>query len=279
MTSADPKKREFAFSDRNFNVIKDIAYRSSGIKLSDHKRDMVYGRLARRLRQLKIENFDDYCALITDSNNSEFGEFINSLTTNLTSFFREKHHFEFLKSSVCPWLRAKARNDKRIRIWSAGCSTGEEPYSIAMTLASTLDLRDMDLKILATDLDSNVVAKAKTGIYDTERIESLPQETQQKYFKVNTDGKRVMVREKYRELITFKVLNLLFDWPMKGPFEVIFCRNVVIYFDKDTQRVLFDRFAKLLVDGGYLFIGHSENLHGVTDRFKSLGKTVYQKVK
>lgn len=269
--------REFIFTDKNFATIQDIAYKASGIKLSEHKRNMVYGRLARRLRKLNLRSFDDYCAIIQQDHSAEFGEFINALTTNLTSFFRENHHFEFVKKTICPALRAKPGLKKRLRVWSAGCSTGEEAYSIAITLVSSLDMSRFDAKILATDLDSNVIAKAKNGIYPIERIESLPIEVQKKYFSRSKDGNVIQVRSRYAELITFKVLNLLHPWPMKGPFDFIFCRNVVIYFDKDTQQILFDRIANLLVDGGYLFIGHSENLHKVTNRFRSLGKTIYQK--
>ena len=269
--------REFVFTDKNFATIREIAYQVSGIKLSDHKRNMVYGRLARRLRKLNLHSFDDYCSIIQQDNSAEFGEFINALTTNLTSFFRENHHFEFLRDTVCPALRAKPGIKKRLRAWSAGCSTGEEPYSIAITLAAHLDLSRFDVKVLATDLDSNVVAKGKAGIYPIERIEALAPEVQKKNFTRSKDGKSVQVRANYANLITFKVLNLLQPWPMKGPFDFVFCRNVVIYFDKDTQRVLFDRIADLIVDGGYLFIGHSENLHKVSNRFRSLGKTIYQK--
>ncbi len=269
--------REFSFSDRNFSFIQQLAYETTGIKLSDHKRNMVYGRLARRLRALRLDSFDRYCELIKDRDHPEFSEFINSITTNLTSFFRESHHFEFLEKTVIPSLVAKGK--KRIRAWSCACSTGEEPYSIAITFDKCLDTRRNDFKLLATDLDSNVVAKAKSGIYSKDRVEALSDTVKKSAFHRQRGADQVMVKDRLKELITFKQLNLLHEWPMKGPFDFVFCRNVVIYFDKDTQKVLFDRIANLMETGSYLFIGHSENLHRVTDRFKSLGRTIYQKIK
>lgn len=273
-----PKAREFKFSDKDFRTIKQIVHEHSGIALSDAKQDLVYGRLSRRLRHHGLNSFRDYCALLTDSrDDTEFNEFINAITTNLTSFFRENHHFDFLAGQALPALLRENRASRRIRIWSAGCSTGEEPYSIAMVVAEQVPA-DWDVRILATDLDSNVVAKAAAGVYGMERVEGIPIERKRRWLLKGGGGQQglVRVRDELRDLITFRQLNLMHDWPFKGPFDLVFCRNVVIYFDKDTQRVLFKRFADKLARHGYLFLGHSETLHNVSDRFSLLGKTVYR---
>lgn len=268
--------REFPMTDIDFQRIKKVAYQITGITLSDHKKNMIYSRLARRLRQLKFAIFSEYCDLIEQKCSSELTEFTNAITTNLTSFFRENHHFEFLEKELIPELIKKNASSKRIRIWSAGCSTGEEPYSIAMACSTFKQLSVWDVKILATDLDSNVVKKAKSGIYASEKADGIPEQYRQLLHYEN--GKdTVQVKSKVQKLVTFKQLNLLHDWPMKGPFDVIFCRNVVIYFDNDTQRKLFDRYADMLKENGKLFIGHSENLHNVSMRYKSLGRTIYER--
>ncbi len=272
----DFTQREFPMSKGNFETIKSIAYKETGIKLSDHKQNMIYGRLARRLRKLKLENFDIYCKIIAQENSPEMTEFINSITTNLTSFFRENHHFEYLKDKVFPHILKSKRDEKRLRIWSAGCSTGEEPYSIAMVVKSMASFTGWDAKILATDLDSNVVAHASEGVYGIERIENIP-ESYKKYFLTSENHEKVRVKDEVRSLIKFKQLNLLNAWPMKGPFDVIFCRNVVIYFDAETQKKLFSRYSDILSNEGHLFIGHSESLHNVARQFESLGRTIYIK--
>ncbi len=268
--------REFLMTYAHFQRIKTIVYDHTGINLSDHKQNMVYGRLARRLRALGLTNFDDYIALIEQDNSAEFGDFTNAITTNLTSFFREKHHFDYLKDKLIPELMRVNLSTKRIRIWSAGCSSGEEPYSIALVVNSFAALKGWDIKILATDLDSSVVARAKAGIYPTDRIESVP-EIYLKSFKRDRNDQQVKVKDDIRQLITFKQLNLLHPWPMKGLFDFIFCRNVVIYFDTPTQKQLFNRYAEVLKPNGHLFIGHSENLNKVSDRFNNLGRTIYCK--
>lgn len=275
-------EREFSFDRKDFEYIRDLVGERTGIVLSDHKITMVYGRLSRRLRQLKLSTFSEYLKLLDDESGQELVEFTNALTTNLTSFFREPHHFEYLKNEAIPTL-LKSRPNHRLRIWSAGCSTGEEPYTIGITLHEAMEsqLRNWDVKILATDLDTNVVQKGKDGTYDQERVNGIADSRLRKWFlkgRSNNSGK-VSVSDRVRNLITFKQLNLLHEWPMKGPFDIIFCRNVVIYFSKDTQRELFNRYADLLANDGYLFIGHSESLHKITDRFKLIGKTIYRKVR
>ena len=268
--------REFSLSVGNFRHIQTLAYEITGISLSDHKHNMIYSRLARRLRALNLKSFDEYCALLDAGDAQEVHEFVNAITTNLTAFFRESHHFEFLRTSVLPSIVKKKGESRRIRIWSAGCSTGEEPYSLAMVIKSFPALKSWDVKILATDLDSNVIATAKTGIYSLDRAAKIADE-HKKYFLYDKASQRIKVKDAICDLITFKQLNLLHDWPMKGTFDVIFCRNVVIYFDAKTQRQLFDRYANILNEDGYLFIGHSENLHNISDRFTGLGRTVYQR--
>jgi chemotaxis protein methyltransferase CheR len=271
--------REFPMSNQDFEFVRNMAREHTGIMLSDHKRDMVYSRLVRRIRALGLDSFRSYCKYLEDNLGSELTNFINSITTNLTSFFREPHHFEFLRNTAIPEIKKNHARDKRVRIWSAGCSTGEEPYSIAITLREAKFDRSWDVKLLATDLDTNVVQHASEGIYQFDRVTGIDQSLLDSYFDFDGDGrdKKALVKDKARELITFKQLNLLHDWPMKGKFDVIFCRNVIIYFSKDTQKVLFDRYANLLNDNGYMIIGHSESLHGVSKRFEPLGKTIYRK--
>lgn len=271
--------REFPMSDHNFNRIKSIAYEITGINLTDQKKNMIYSRLARRIRAKNFDSFDQYCSLIESTGNNEITDFVNAITTNLTSFFREAHHFDYLKSTVFPYLLKKHAKTHRIRMWSAGCSTGEEPYSIAMCLREAMPVESWDIKLLATDLDTNVVEHAKAGVYALDRIDGLDVSRKKKWFQKDSSGENALVSPELKKVVTFKQLNLLNQWPMGGPFDVIFCRNVVIYFDKETQMKLFDRYAEILAPNGYLFIGHSENLSKVTDRFKPIGRTIYQRIK
>ena len=274
-------EREFEFSRGDFEHIRDLVGDRTGIVLSDHKIDMVYGRLSRRLRQLGIRKFAEYLSRL-QGDEKELVEFTNALTTNLTSFFREPHHFDYLRSTGLPNL-IKNRANKKLRIWSAGCSTGEEPYTIAMTVKEAMaSYPNWDVKILATDLDSNVVNRARSGIYSQDKVNGVDQTRIKKWFRKGRGDEhagQLKVASELQEMITFKQLNLMHDWPMKGPFDIIFCRNVVIYFNKDTQRELFDRYANYMADDGYLFVGHSESLHKVSDRFKLIGKTIYHKAR
>ena len=278
----EERQKEFHFSDKEFKFISDLVGERTGIVLSSAKRQMVYGRLSRRLRQLKLTKFSDYCDMLTSGHEEELIEFTNAITTNLTAFFRENHHFEHLKNTVLPEVIRNNANTKRIRIWSAGCSSGEEPYSIAMCVREALPKSSgWDIKILATDLDSNMVQRGKDGVYTSERVEGLTPARMKRWVKKGKgeNADKVRMSDELRELITFKELNLMENWPIKGPFDFMFCRNVVIYFNKDTQRILFDRYADLLAPKAHLFIGHSESLNKVTERFALLGKTIYQKVK
>lgn len=272
------REREFKFTNKDFDYIRRIVSDQTGIVLSDAKRDMVYGRLTRRLRKLGMDSFRNYCELIKGGDGQELVEMINSITTNLTSFFRENHHFEYLINHI---IEEKRRaGSKRLRIWSAGCSTGEEPYSIAMTIRENLG-SDWDAKILATDLDSNVLAHGRDGVYNIEKINGIPKHMLYRWFykgKGQNSG-MVKVSPELQSLITFNTLNLVDSWSVSGPFDLVFCRNVLIYFSKDTQRIIVDRFADVLDKEGTLFIGHSESLFKVTDRFKAMGYTIYKRVK
>jgi len=275
------KETEFGFSKSNFEYIQKLVKENTGIHLSEAKQQLVYSRLARRLRALGLRTFNDYTHYLEENYDKEIIELTNAITTNLTSFFRESHHFDFLVNNFLPNIYKK-KSDKILRIWSAGCSTGEEPYSIAMTLKEKVaPAKDWNIKILATDLDSNVVNKAKSGIYTNERVDGMKPERVKKWFTKGSGSQsgNIKISPNLQALITFKQLNLMDQWPMKGQFDLIFCRNVVIYFDKPTQKILFDRYANLLATDGYLIVGHSETLFKVTDRFKLLGKTIYQKCK
>jgi chemotaxis protein methyltransferase CheR len=233
----------------------------------------------RRLRALRLTGFRAYIELI-ESDAEELEEFCNAITTNLTAFFREGHHFDYLAGTVLPLLQRRNASSRRIRIWSAGCSTGEEPYSIAMTVLETVGhLRDWDIRVLATDLDSKVIATASAGVYPLDRFEKMPTPRRERYFERSREGTHLVAGSELKRLITFKRLNLIESWPLKGPFDVIFCRNVVIYFDKPTQRVLFDRMAGLQRDGDHLFIGHSESLFNVCDRYELIAQTIHKKVR
>ncbi|MEM5546004.1 protein-glutamate O-methyltransferase CheR [Pseudoalteromonas fuliginea] len=268
--------KEFLFTDRDFKEIADLVYNACGIVLGEHKREMVYSRLARRIRERNLVDFKSYLAFLKKNKDQEFDAFINAITTNLTSFFREIHHFEFIKSELIPVLLKTNKHSKRVRFWSAGCSTGEEPYSLAMTLNAAFP-SDWDVKILATDLDSNVLAKAQSGMYTAANVNGLSEQQLKRWFLKSKDGEAYKVKPKLQECIAFKRLNLLQEWPMKGPFDLILCRNVVIYFDKETKDQLFKRYANILSEQGHLFLGHSESMGKEHSQYKNLGKTMYQK--
>ncbi len=273
--------REFEFTDGDFSFLRNLVSEHTGIALGDHKRQLVYGRLTRRLRQLHIANFSEYCRYVEKNAGDEIGEIVNAITTNLTSFFRENHHFEHLAGTALPDCMAQNKTSRRLRIWSAGCSTGEEPYSIAMTLMESVpELTSWDARILATDIDSNVLARGASGVYPDERVREMDEKRARRWFRKGSGANagKVRVNERLQTLINFRQLNLMETWPMRGPFDVIFCRNVVIYFDKPTQKELFNRYADLLAPNAYLYVGHSETLHKICDRFKLIGRTIYQKV-
>jgi chemotaxis protein methyltransferase CheR len=272
---------EYVLEDSDFRKIISLVTDTTGIVIGEAKRSFIVGRLGRRLRALGLSDFGEYCQVLDGPDGaSERHMLVNAITTNHTSFFREPHHFAALTSSILPEIfAAPERRARRLRIWSAGCATGEEPYSLAMVLLdSSGPLTGWDTRILATDLDTNVVAHAAAGVYDRDRLQSIPTKYMSRYVIGQPDGSGLMDGAP-RSLITFKPLNLLDEWPMRGPFDIIFCRNVVIYFDKPTQRTLFDRYAEVLRQDGWLIIGHSESLANVSDRFELVGRTIYRKTK
>ena len=280
-TAPQDKEREFSFNDEDFNSLRTLVRDVTGITLADSKRELVYGRLSRRLRVLGLPSFRDYRDLLaSESGQGEIAEFTNAVTTNLTSFFRENHHFDYLRDQFLLKRAADSSGSRRIRIWSAGCSTGEEPYSTAITIAEALpDWNRWDIKILATDLDSDVLARGQGRVYKEDRVRGMPARRVAKHFSETSgaSGRQYTVNADLASMISFRQLNLMHTLPMKGPLDVIFCRNVVIYFDKDTQRQLFARMAKLQRPGDLLFLGHSESLFKVSEAWTLIGKTIYRR--
>jgi len=274
------KEPAFEFSDSDFSYLRKLVSSHTGISLSEQKRNLVYGRLSKRMRAHGLSRFSDYCRLLKDNPDAELEHFTNAITTNLTSFFRERHHFDFISDELIHILQQRYHTERRLRIWSAGCSTGEEAYSLAITLREAIpDIDRHDIRILATDLDSNVVKTAARGIYPAASIEGLDSQFIRRWFlrgKGELEGQVRAVPE-LRRLIRFRQLNLMHDWPMHGLFDAIFCRNVVIYFDTPTRQVLFERFANIMQPGGHLFIGHSETLRSISSRFQLIEKTIYRR--
>jgi chemotaxis protein methyltransferase CheR len=265
--------KEFEFTGRDFDRVRKLIHQRAGIALAASKHEMVYSRLARRLRATGISSFAAYLDGLESGNDGEEWEaFTNALTTNLTSFFREAHHFPLLAEFV--------RKAKRpVEIWCAASSTGEEPYSIAMTLCEVFGTLAPPARIVATDIDTSVLDAAASGIYTFDRIEKMPAERTRRFFLRGKGAQEglVRVRPELRQMVTFEPLNLLADrWPVAGPFDAVFCRNVMIYFDKPTQGKILDRIAPLMKPDGLLFAGHSENFLYVSDAFKLRGKTVYE---
>ena len=266
--------REFHFTKKDFDRVCKLIYDHAGISLSDSKQELVYSRLSRRLRATGLSNFVDYLALLESNNKAEWEEFANSLTTNLTSFFREAHHFPVLAAH----LRA-VRGKHPITLWCSAASTGEEAYTMAMTVLDTLGRDASQVKILATDLDTSVLATARAGVYPEERIAKLPEDVVKRFFQRGTGAQlgMVSVRQELRDMVTFRQVNLLdTNWSVRTPLDVIFCRNVMIYFDKITQLSILKKFAPLLRSDGLLFAGHSESFHHADEYFKLRGKTVYE---
>ena len=271
-----PGAREFAFTGEDFRTIAAVLHGDAGIYLPDTKATLVYSRLAKRLRVLGLASFREYCALIQGKDGvDERQAMLAALTTNVTRFFREPHHFEDLRHKVLPALAAKARAGGRVRLWSAGCSTGPEPYSMALTLLSVLpEAGRYDIKILATDIDPNVVETARAGVYSREALESVPQGDRKHL--VRDSGDMWRLSDEARDLIAFRELNLIRPWPMSGKFDVIFCRNVVIYFDDATQETVWKKFIDVMNPGARLYIGHSERVSGDGGRLVSDGLTAYR---
>lgn len=276
----DEPSREFAFSDADFRGLAQFAYEHAGIALSDSKRNLVYSRLSRRLRVLGLTSFRQYRDYLA-ATPAELESFLNAISTNLTKFFREAHHFDHFRTHVAAAFAQKARGAarQRLRIWSAGCSTGEEPYTIAIVLKREIpDIDSHDVRILATDIDTDVIGKGTLGEYPEGSIEDVPAAYRDYFEPICGDyrGARVVVNDEVRSLVAFRRLNLMEHWPFSGTFDAIFCRNVMIYFDGPTKTDLVERFRRKLKPGGWLYIGHSESLMGSHPGLQLVGRTIYR---
>ncbi|MEN6333346.1 MAG: protein-glutamate O-methyltransferase [Phycisphaerales bacterium] len=275
--------QEISLGEQEFRLISDLVYEHCGINLHDGKKELVRARLAKRLREGRFETFSEYIRhVMDDPTGREFSLLVDSLSTNLTKFFREDQHFEYMRSQLLPRIMAakQSRRELRIRAWSAGCSTGEEPYSIAITLLEAVQGRGRwDIKLLATDVSTRVLDQAQRGLYDKDRIEPIPLPLRSKYLNhVRERGQELYeVGDSLRGVVLFRYLNLMQEWPVEGPLDFIFCRNVMIYFDKPTQGRLINRYYDLLGPGGVLFTGHSESLTGIDHKFKYVQPTIYTK--
>lgn len=278
-TSLTEKLREFAFGEDDFQALRTLVKQVTGINLTDAKRELVYARVARRLRALNLKSFRQYRRLLKGDGGAELVQLCNAITTNLTAFFREPHHFEYLRTQVLGPMVAAPPPQRRLRVWSAGCSTGEEPYSIAMTILEAVpDVQRWDIRILATDLDSNVLEHARRGVYSEDRLRYLGAAPRERFFRRVDDAQRsYQVAPELRRLVTIKSLNLMNAFPMKGPLDIIFCRNTIIYFDKETQRHLFARMSRLQSPGQLLFLGHSETLFRTSEAYALVGRTIYRR--
>jgi chemotaxis protein methyltransferase CheR len=272
---------EFPLTRRDLSEIAAMIYSDAGIYLNETKASLVYSRLSKHIRQLGLRDFRTYCELVSSQHGAaERREMLSFLTTNFTRFFRENHHFDHLRTEVLPGMISRLKAGGRARIWSAASSDGQEPYSIALTALSVMpNIADYDFKILATDIDPKILAAARLGAYDANSLETVSPQMRKQYFsEVNIDGKQKwQVSDQVKRLITYNELNLMANWPFKGKFDVIFCRNVVIYFDEPTQVRIWNRFSDLLTDGGHLYIGHSERVSGEAKAyFDNTGITTYK---
>ncbi|MFN3671742.1 MAG: CheR family methyltransferase [Bosea sp. (in: a-proteobacteria)] len=265
----------------DMSFISKLVYEQAGIVIREHKEAMTRGRLARRVKALGLNSVTDYCAFLkTPQAADEIPELINAVTTNHTSFFRERHHFDHLRKDVLPkLLQERTARRGRIRIWCSASSSGEEPYSIAAVSRDVLGPRsDVDFKILATDIDTDILIKAEAAIYPSDQFERLPLDIKP-LLKLEPHGRgESRISDDLRRMIAFKRLNLIERWPMSGPFDVIFCRNVFIYFDTQTKASILDRFVALLAPGGFLYLGHSESLPQPHPQLRLIGRTIYERL-
>jgi chemotaxis protein methyltransferase CheR len=271
---------EFPFTWSDFRQIAELVHSEAGIVLTESKVNLVYSRLAKRLRAIGLRSFRDYCALVQGENGvDERQAMIAAMTTNVTRFFRESHHFDFLRTRVLPGLLESAHRGGKVRVWSAGCSSGEEAYSIALTILELApEAAELDIRILASDIDPEMLRRGNTGIYPASQMGDIPAELRRRWLRPvqGSSGADLEVGEELRELVRFRELNLLREWPMKGRFDIIFCRNVMIYFDDDTQNTVWGRFADVLRPGGTLCIGHSERIAMALHPYDLVGQTIYR---
>lgn len=281
MLAPQSVQSDTVLSRDDMGFIAKLVYEQAGIVIREHKEAMTRGRLARRVKALGLGSVGEYCAFLkTPAAVDEIPELINAVTTNHTAFFRERHHFDHLRKDVLPRLiQERSARRGRIRIWSSASSSGEEPYSIAATARDAIGNRnDLDFRILATDIDTDILARAEAGIYPAELFERLPADVRP-WLKTEPTGNRAELRisDELRRLLSFKRLNLIEKWPMSGPFDVIFCRNVFIYFDTPTKAAILDRFVALLQPGGFLYLGHSESLPQPHPQLRLIGRTIYER--
>lgn len=272
------RRRSVGGSGDDFHAITSFIEKKYGIQLPDTKRTLVQSRLARRLSALNLDTITEYRRFLdSPAGEEEQEKLLSALTTNVTHFFREMHHFDYIRDKLMPRLTARARSGGKVRLWSAGCSSGMEPYSLGMTLLENMpNLHRLDVKILATDIDSEILATAADAIYTNEEIEGVPQTLRRKYLSMGPQPGTHKVRDEVTSLVTFGRLNLVEDLPFRGPFDVIFCRNVTIYFDKATQQDLWRRMLNVMAPDGVLCIGHSERVSGIAaQKLQSDGPTVY----
>jgi chemotaxis protein methyltransferase CheR len=273
-------KGEFAFSWKDFHKIAALVHGEAGIMLPESKVNLVYSRLAKRLRAIGLRSFRDYCELVeSEGGADERQAMIAAMTTNVTRFFREAHHFDHLRNTVLPGLAAAARKGARVRLWSSACSSGEEPYSIVLCLLHVMpDAADYDVLVLASDIDPDILSRAKGATYPGARLADIPPELRGRNIETFTDNgeRRFKFADPVRKLIRFNILNLLQPWPIKGKFDAIFCRNVMIYFDQDTQDRIWGGFARHLQPSGHLYIGHSERIAIDSQPFALVGQTIYR---
>ncbi len=278
----------FQIDDNDFDLVRQVVHKHCGISLSSEKKSLVMARIAKKVRGSGLSSAKDYLRrTFSDRSGGDFLEFINAISTNLTSFFRENQHFEYLTREYLPPLLAKKRDagDGRFLAWSAACSSGEEPYTLAMSLLDAFDQPPVrsfkwDPRLLATDISTAMLATARAGVYAASRVQSVPEKFQHKYFSPagrDLDEQSFQVSDELRRIIQFRHLNLIGEWPFRGPFDCIFCRNVMIYFDRPTQQKLVERFWNCLKPGGLLFTGHSESLTAISHRFEHRRPSIYEK--
>jgi chemotaxis protein methyltransferase CheR len=273
---------EFPFTWSDFHKIAQLVHSEAGIVLADTKANLVYSRLAKRLRVIGLRSFRDYCSLVSGIDGTDERQaMIAAMTTNVTRFLRENHHFEFLKKRVLPGLLDEASKGRRVRIWSAGSSSGEEAYSIALTILDVMpEAAALNVRILATDIDPEMLRRGAAGIYQMRQVAEIPVEQRRRWFHPvsRSEEAEYEVAPEMHSLVQFKELNLLHEWPMRGRFDIIFCRNVMIYFDDPTQNEVWRRFGDVLQPGGYLCIGHSERISTTNHPYELVGQTIYRRM-
>jgi chemotaxis protein methyltransferase CheR len=270
---------EFAFTAKDLDAIVNIMMAETGISLNNAKANLIYSRLAKHVRRLGLRSFEQYCALVQSPDGEhERHEMITALTTNVTRFFREPHHFEHMREKMLPGLIARAKAGERIRMWSSAASTGQEAYSMALSLLAVLpDAPRYDIRILATDIDTHVLKTAAAGCYDEALLDPVPANLRNSWFSPAGKG-QLQANDALRGLISFKRLNLIGQWPMRAKFQIVFCRNVVIYFEMTTQEAIWTNMMPLLEEGGTLYIGHSERITGPAEQcLRNDGITIYRK--